>query len=125
MKISRRRVQQIWKSYAESKKEPAIGENMGGPGLFDEREAEVVGEAYQLYSFGARMLEVAVRKVFKILRSLRNGTTIDRMVVLSLNISKTPERAFRRKMRLEMYFAIGQRLFGPEQRGTYSTLKFI
>jgi hypothetical protein len=33
---------------------------------FDEREAQVVGEAYQLYRFGARMLEAAVRKVFKI-----------------------------------------------------------
>jgi putative transposase len=64
MKISRRLVQQIWKSYAESKKEPAIGENMGRPRkLFDEREAEVIDEAYQLYRFGARMLEVAVRKV--------------------------------------------------------------
>jgi len=67
MKISRRRVQQIWKSYSESKQEPAIGENMGWPRKpFDEREAEVIGEAYQLYRFGARMLEVAVRNVFKI-----------------------------------------------------------
>jgi putative transposase len=67
MKISRRRVQQIWKNYAESKQEPAIGENMGRPRKpFDEREAQVVGEGYRLYRFGARMLEVAVRKVFKI-----------------------------------------------------------
>jgi len=67
MKISRRRVQQIWKSYAESKQEPVIGENMGRPRKpFDEREAQVVGEGYRLYRFGARMLEVAVRKVFKI-----------------------------------------------------------
>ena len=67
MKISRRRVQQIWKSYAEGKQEPAIGENMGRPRKpFDEKEAQVVGEAYTLYRFGARMLEVAVRKVFKI-----------------------------------------------------------
>jgi len=33
---------------------------------FDEKEAQVVGEAFTLYRFGARMLEVAVRKVFKI-----------------------------------------------------------
>ncbi|MCX6719471.1 MAG: hypothetical protein NTZ38_03820 [Candidatus Taylorbacteria bacterium] len=40
---------------------------MGRPRkLFDEREAEVVGEAYHLYRFRARMQEVAVRKVFKI-----------------------------------------------------------
>jgi len=67
MKISRRRVQQIWKSYAESQQEPVIGENMGRPRKpFDEHEAQVVGEGYRRYRFGARMLEVAVRKVFKI-----------------------------------------------------------
>ena len=45
MKISRRRVQHIWKSYAESKQKPAIGENMGRPRKpFDEREAEVIAE---------------------------------------------------------------------------------
>ena len=43
MKISRRRVQQIWKSYAETEREPGIGENMGRPmKLFDEGEAQVV-----------------------------------------------------------------------------------
>jgi putative transposase len=64
MKISRRRVQQIWKSYAESKQEPAIGENMGRPRKpFDEHEAQVVGEGYRRYRFGGLMLEVAVRKV--------------------------------------------------------------
>jgi putative transposase len=51
----------------ESKQEPAIGENMGRPRkLFDEREAEIVGEAITRYRFGVRMLEVVVRKVFKI-----------------------------------------------------------
>jgi transposase InsO family protein len=40
---------------------------MGRPRkLFDEGEAQVVGEAYGLYGFGARMLAVVVRKVFKI-----------------------------------------------------------
>ena len=34
--------------------------------LFDELEAQVVGEAYALYRFGARMLEVVVRKAFKV-----------------------------------------------------------
>jgi putative transposase len=57
MKISRRRVRQIWKSYVESKQELMIGENMERPRKpFDERNAEVIGEAYQLYRFGARML---------------------------------------------------------------------
>jgi putative transposase len=49
MKISQRRVQQIWKGYVEAGREPAIGENMGRPKkLFDEREAQVIGEAYAL-----------------------------------------------------------------------------
>ena len=47
MKISRRRVQQIWKSYARAMQEPTIGENMGRPRKpFDEREAQVISEAY-------------------------------------------------------------------------------
>ncbi|MGA9100224.1 MAG: hypothetical protein WB392_14980 [Methanotrichaceae archaeon] len=46
MKITRRRVQQIWKRYEEEKREPTIGENMGRPRKpLDEREAQVVGEA--------------------------------------------------------------------------------
>jgi len=66
MKISQRRVQQVWQSYEEWKHEPTIGENMDRPRKpFKEREAQVVGEAYKLYRFGARMLEVVVRKVFK------------------------------------------------------------
>ena len=66
MKISRMLVQQVWKIYEEWKHEPTIGENIGRPRKpFDEREAQFVGEAYKLYGFGARMLEVVVRKVFK------------------------------------------------------------
>jgi hypothetical protein len=50
MKISRRRVQQIWKSYVETRREPAIGENMVRPRKpFDEGEALVIGEAYQIF----------------------------------------------------------------------------
>jgi hypothetical protein len=46
---------------------PAIDEKMATPeSSFIEREAQVVGEAYALYRFGAQMLEVVVRKAFKI-----------------------------------------------------------
>ena len=66
MKISRRRVQQAWKIYEGRKQEPIIGENMGRPRKpFDEQEAEVVSEAYKRYRFGARMLEVVVRKCLR------------------------------------------------------------
>ena len=67
MKISRRRVQQVLKSYREHMQEPTVGENMGRPRKpFEEREAQVISEAFELYRFGARMLKVVVRKVFKI-----------------------------------------------------------
>jgi hypothetical protein len=43
MKISRRRVQQLWKSYVDAGREPAIGENMDRPKkLFDKREAQIM-----------------------------------------------------------------------------------
>lgn len=59
MKISRRRVQQIWKIYTEGGREPILGENMGRPRKpFDKKEAEVIDEAYALYRFGVRMLEL-------------------------------------------------------------------
>ena len=46
--------------------EPTVGKNMGRPRKpFDERETQVISEAFELYRFGARMLEVVVRKVFK------------------------------------------------------------
>ena len=47
--------------------EPVVGENMGRPRKpFDKREEQVVSEAFTRYRFGARMLEVVIRKVFKI-----------------------------------------------------------
>ena len=66
MKISRRRVQQIWKSFKEHNQEPQIGQNMGRPRKpLDNQEAQVIVEAYSLHRFGARLLEVVIRKVFK------------------------------------------------------------
>lgn len=61
MKISRRRVEQIWKQYKETGKEPKIGINMGRPkDPFDPVEAEIIIEAYKQYKFGARMLETII-----------------------------------------------------------------
>jgi putative transposase len=43
MKISRRRVQQLWKGYETPGEKPAIGENVGRPKkLFDKREAQIM-----------------------------------------------------------------------------------
>ena len=93
MKISRRRVQQIWKSYAESKQEPAIGENMGRPRKpFDERESEVVSEGYRLYRFGARMLEVAVRKCLRSASPITAFTCISKQRAWLMKIRRNRRR---------------------------------
>jgi putative transposase len=67
MKLSRRRVEQIWKSYRDTKHEPLVETKMGPPMKpFDSRETEIVKDAYQRYKFGARMLERIIREVYKV-----------------------------------------------------------
>jgi len=58
MMVSRRRVQQIWSEYVNTGRQPAIGENMGRPKKpYEEREAQIVSQAYAICRFGARMFE--------------------------------------------------------------------
>ncbi len=46
MKVSRRRVQQIWKCFEETGKEPIIDQNIGRPRKpYVKREAEIVRDA--------------------------------------------------------------------------------
>ena len=67
MKISTRRVQQVWKQYLDTGIEPAIGEDIGRPKKpYDSKEAQIVVLAYARYRFGAWMLEVAIRKIYKL-----------------------------------------------------------
>lgn len=67
IKVSTRRVQQVLKEYRETGKEPSLGENLGRPAKpYDEHEAQIVKEAHEHYRFGARMLEPAIRKRYKI-----------------------------------------------------------
>ncbi|VVB63785.1 Uncharacterised protein [uncultured archaeon] len=47
MKITSRRVQQVWRAYPKTGREPVLGENIH-------------------YRFGARMLEVVIRKRYKV-----------------------------------------------------------
>ncbi len=67
MKITRRRVQQLWKilpgnrPHASSRPEPRASEE---PHV--KREAEIVREAYGRYRFGARMLEMVIRKQYRV-----------------------------------------------------------
>jgi len=93
MKISQRRVQQVLKSYREQMQEPTVGENMGRPRKpFEEREAQVISEAFELYRFGARMLEVVVRKVFKTRISHNRITCISRLQTWTMMIPRKKER---------------------------------
>jgi putative transposase len=67
MKVSRRRVQQIWKYLKETGKEPILGQKVGRPKKpYIRSEAEIVREAHSRYKFGARMLERVIRKQYKI-----------------------------------------------------------
>ncbi len=53
MKISKRRVEQVWKYYSETGKEPVIGKNLGRPEKpFDPKEVEIVKIAFERYKFG-------------------------------------------------------------------------
>lgn len=65
MKISKRRVEQIWKQYKETGLEPKVGINMGRPkDPYDPIEAEIIIEAHKQYKFGARMLETIIRESY-------------------------------------------------------------
>ncbi len=65
MNVSKRRVEQIWKQYLETEKEPVIGKSLGRPKkAYDPKEAEIVMEAYDRFKFGARMLEPIIEKCY-------------------------------------------------------------
>jgi len=67
VKVSQRRVQQIIKQNKETGLEPILGEKVGRPFKpYDDQESEIVQEAHARYRFGARMLEVVIRKQYKI-----------------------------------------------------------
>ena len=63
LKVSKRRVNQIWQEYKTTGKVPINGQNVGRPKkpLFSDEEAAVKA-AYEKYRFGARMLEPIIRK---------------------------------------------------------------
>ena len=95
MKLSHRRVEQIWKHYLDTGQEPLVGAKMGPPKKpFDAEEAEIVREAYQQYRFGARMLERIIRKVYKV----RISHNRIHMYLLAADLAnKDPNKQKRRK----------------------------
>ena len=67
VKVSQRRVQQILKQYNETGLEPVLGEKVGRPAKpHDLMESEIVQAAHARYLFGARMLELVIKKEYKI-----------------------------------------------------------
>ena len=67
VKVSHRRVQQIIKQNKETGLEPILGEKVARPFKpYDEQESKIVQEAHARYRFGARMLEVVIKKQYKI-----------------------------------------------------------
>jgi len=67
IKISRRRVEQIWKEYKETGVEQVLGMNLGRPKKpYNPEEADVVKEAFNRFKFGARMLERIIEGIYNI-----------------------------------------------------------
>ncbi|HWQ20666.1 MAG TPA: IS481 family transposase, partial [Methanotrichaceae archaeon] len=95
MKLSCRRVEQVWKYYQDTGQELPVGEKMGPPRKpFDSNEAEIVKEAYERYKYGARMLELIIKKVYKVQISHNRI----HMYLLASNLAGTePNKQKRRK----------------------------
>ncbi len=63
LKISKRRVNQVWRMYMDSGEIPVIGENIGRPKReITERERRIVLEAKKKYKLGARRLEPIIER---------------------------------------------------------------
>ncbi|MEM3493657.1 MAG: IS481 family transposase, partial [Thermoplasmata archaeon] len=68
MKVSKRRVNQIWQIYRATGKIPEIGKRLGRPKKqpLSEREKEVIIMAKKKYKFGARRLEPLIKRDYGI-----------------------------------------------------------
>lgn len=61
MKISRRRVEQIWKQYKETGVVPNIGINMGRPKKpYDPKPSEIIIDAHDQFKFGQGCLNLSL-----------------------------------------------------------------
>jgi len=93
--ITCRRIEQIWKYFKDYGCEPIIGENVGRPCKpYDENEAQIIKEAHLRFGFGARMLEVILKKMYDI--SIPHNRI--HMYLLSQGLSvQDPKKQKRRK----------------------------
>jgi putative transposase len=93
--ISCRRVEHIWKYFRDHGHEPIIGNGVGRPRKpYDEKEAQIVKEAHLRFRFGARMLEVILKKMYNVAISHNRI----HMYLLSQGLSvRDPKKQKRRK----------------------------
>jgi hypothetical protein len=66
IKISKRRVEQIWKEYYEIGEEPIVGKNLGRPKKPPIQEEVELIKAFHRFKFGARMLESIIEGFYDI-----------------------------------------------------------
>jgi putative transposase len=67
MKISKRRVDQVWGEYREIGREPKIGNNLGRPKKpISVEESDIIKKAFHRFKFGARMLEQVIDGTYNI-----------------------------------------------------------
>jgi len=65
--ISSRRVEQLWKYYKDHRREPINGKGVGRPKKpYDEKEAQMIKDAHLRFRFGARMLEIVLKKMYEV-----------------------------------------------------------
>ena len=67
MKISTRRVNQVWREYKETGKQPIIGMGLGRPKkVITPEESEIIKTAFNRFKFGAMMLETVIDCIYNI-----------------------------------------------------------
>ncbi len=68
IKVTKRRVNQVWKMYRERGEIPVIGENLGRPKTSNitEEEKKIIKEAKNKYKLGARRLEPIIERDHRI-----------------------------------------------------------
>ena len=94
MKVSKRRIDQMWKEYRDTGLIPVVGQRVGRPAVaLTPGEEQVVREAYEIYRFGARMLEPIIRKEWhRVISHNRIHTYLLKMGYATENIQKKKRR---------------------------------
>ena len=68
IKVTKRRVNQVWKMYKETGEIPVIGEKLGRPktSYMTEEERQIIKDSKKKYKLGARRLEPIIERDYKI-----------------------------------------------------------